>query len=133
MTGVDDEKAVGRLFWDLVIPPDHVDGFGETFLSAVARGDEVWHETPWLAAGGDELTVEKPIVSLAGYRPDHYMIFGTDVTNRKPQEAQGTQARAARRCRGGRTTTARAQPTRWSAATTRLDLADATAHSVQAR
>ena len=86
MTGVDDEKAVERLFWDLVLPPDHVDGFGEAFLSAVARGDEVWHETPWLAAGGDELTVEGPIVSLAGCRPDHYMIFGTDVTNRKRQE-----------------------------------------------
>jgi PAS domain S-box-containing protein len=85
-TGFDDEKAVGQLFWDLVIAPEHIDRVRIAFNQAVESGVDTRHETPWRALGGGELIVEWSTSSLANYRPGHYLICGTDVTIRRRDE-----------------------------------------------
>jgi PAS domain S-box-containing protein len=93
-TGIDDDGAVGRYFWDLAIPAEHVESVRDAFLSAVATGTSVKLETPWRAAGGGELTVEWWTSSLAGYRDDHYLICGSDITERKRNEDEVRRSRA---------------------------------------
>src|SRR5262249_22124591 len=80
--------------WDLVIPPAHIESVRSAFLQAVEAGTEDMHETPWLAAGGGELMVEGGGGSLAGYRPSHLLISGTDITRRKRDQGELRRSRA---------------------------------------
>ena len=93
-TGIDDEGAVGRLFWELVIPAEHVERAREEFVSAVATGTSRKIETPWRATGGGELIVEWWTSPLGGYREEHYLICGTDITERKRNEDEVRRSRA---------------------------------------
>ena len=92
-TGVDDEMAVGRRFWDLVIPPDHVETVRHAFGAAIRGGLETRYETPWKAVGDREMIVEWWTSSLASYRPGHYLICGTDVTERRRDEDELRRSR----------------------------------------
>jgi PAS domain S-box-containing protein len=85
-TGIDDALAVGRRFWDLVVPPEHLKTVRLAFEEAVATGLEARRETPWRTVDGGEMTVEWWTSSLASYRPGHYLICGTDVTKRRRDE-----------------------------------------------
>jgi PAS domain S-box-containing protein len=93
-TGIDDATAIGRRFWDLVIPPEHVDAVRRGFMAAVADARETRHETPWRAADGSELIVEWWTSSLATYRPGLYLICGTDITERRRDEDEVRRSRA---------------------------------------
>lgn len=93
-TGLDDSMVVGRRFWDLVIAPEHVESVRERFTAAITDGRETRHETPWRAAGGGDLMVEWWTSSLESYRPGHYLICGTDVTNRRRDEDEVRRSRA---------------------------------------
>jgi PAS domain S-box-containing protein len=92
--GFDDAKAVGRRFWDLIVSPAHVDSVRTAFTESVASGAEIRLETPWRAVGGGELIVEWWTSSLAVWRPGHYLISGTDVTNRRRDEDELRRSRA---------------------------------------
>ena len=92
-TGVDDAMAVGHRFWDLVVPPEQVETVRHAFMAAVKGGLETRHETPWQAVNGRELTVEWWTSSLASYRPGHYLICGTDVTERRRSEDELRRSR----------------------------------------
>ena len=92
-TGIDDALAVGRRFWDLVIPPEHVDAVRLAFEEAVATGVEARRETPWRTADGGEMTVEWWTTSLASHRPGHYLVCGTDVTKRRQDEDELRRSR----------------------------------------
>jgi PAS domain S-box-containing protein len=92
-TGIDDAAAVGRRFWDLVIPPGHRESVRWAFYAAVASGDENRRETPWRAAGGGELVVEWWTSSLTSYRPHHYLICGRDVTQPRRDEDEVRRSR----------------------------------------
>jgi PAS domain S-box-containing protein len=93
-TGVNDADAIGRPFWELVVPPEHVEGVRTAFTDAVLWGGAERHETPWRAAGGGELVIEWWVASLATYRHGNFLVVGNDVTKRKRDENELRRSRA---------------------------------------
>jgi PAS domain S-box-containing protein len=93
-TGVGDDAAIGRPFWELVVPEDEIAGARAAFFDAVACGCTVRVETPWRAADGSEIVVEWWPTSLDGYREEHYLICGMDITARKRDEEELRRSRS---------------------------------------
>src|SRR5581483_4315484 len=93
-TGMTNEHAVGRPFWELVVAPAHVQSVRAAFLDAVLWGAVDRIETPWHAAGGGELTVEWWVTSLATYRPGTFLVAANDITKRKRDEDEVRESRA---------------------------------------
>jgi PAS domain S-box-containing protein len=93
-TGVGDEAAIGRPIWELVVPDDEIQGARAEFLAAVASGCSTRIETPWRAADGGEIIVEWWPTSLDGYRKEHYLICGMDITARKRDEEELRRSRS---------------------------------------
>ncbi len=93
-TGITDDDAVGRLFWELVVPPAHVDAVRDAITSAMETGSEARLETPWKGVDGGELVVEWWTESLGAYRDGHFLICGTDITDRKRNEDEVRRSRA---------------------------------------
>ena len=93
-TGVTDEQAIGRPFWELVVPEADVERARAAFLSALTSGGRARVETPWRAADGGEIVVEWWPTSLEAYREEHFLICGIDVTARKRDEEELRRSRA---------------------------------------
>jgi PAS domain S-box-containing protein len=93
-TGVADDAAIGHPFWELVVPENEVEGARSEFLAAVETGCSTRTETPWRAAGGGEIIVEWWPTSLEGYREEHYLICGLDITARKSDEEELRRSRS---------------------------------------
>jgi PAS domain S-box-containing protein len=93
-TGVGDQAAIGRPIWELVVPDDEIQGARAEFLAAVASGCSTRIETPWRAADGGEIIVEWWPTSLDGYRKEHYLICGMDITARKRDEEELRRSRS---------------------------------------
>jgi PAS domain S-box-containing protein len=93
-TGIEDEDAIGRLFWELVAPPGEAAAVREDFLAAVATATTRRFETSWRASDGGSFVVEWWVTSLESYRPGHYLIGANDITERKRNEDEVRQSRA---------------------------------------
>jgi PAS domain S-box-containing protein len=93
-TGVGDDAAIGHPFWELVVPEDEIEGARSGFLVAVETGCSTRTETPWRAADGSEIIVEWWPTSLEGYREEHYLICGLDITARKRDEEELRRSRS---------------------------------------
>jgi PAS domain S-box-containing protein len=93
-TGVGDDAAIGHPFWELVVPEDEIEGARSWFLAAVESGCSTRTETPWRAADGSEIIVEWWPTSLEGYREEHYLICGLDITTRKRDEEELRRSRS---------------------------------------
>jgi PAS domain S-box-containing protein len=93
-TGITDEQAVGRPFWELVASAEEQERMRGSFADVVLWGGADRMETPWRGAGGSELIVEWWVTSLAAYRPDNFLVSGNDVTKRKRDEDEVRQSRA---------------------------------------
>jgi PAS domain S-box-containing protein len=93
-TGVGDDAAIGHPFWELVVPEDEIEGARSWFLAAVETGSSTRTETPWRAADGSEIIVEWWPTSLEGYRGEHYLICGLDITMRKRDEEELRRSRS---------------------------------------
>ncbi len=93
-TGVGDDAAIGHPFWELVVPEDEIEGARSEFLAAVEAGCSTRIETPWRGADGRELIVEWWPTSLEGYRKEHYLICGMDITARKRDEEELRRSRS---------------------------------------
>jgi len=93
-TGLTDDDAVGRPFWELVVAPERVEEVRNAFVDSVLWGRADRLETPWHAAGGGELSVEWWVTSLAAYRPGNFLVVGNDVTTRRRDEDELRRSRA---------------------------------------
>ena len=93
-TGVGDDAAIGRPFWELVVPEDEVAGARAAFFEAVEAGCSTRVETPWRAADGSEIIVEWWPTSLDGYRKEHFLICAMDITARKRDEEELRRSRS---------------------------------------
>jgi PAS domain S-box-containing protein len=93
-TGVGDDAAIGHPFWELVVPEDEIEGARSEFLAAVEAGGSTRIETPWRGADGREIIVEWWPTSLEGYREEHYLICGLDITARKHDEEELRRSRS---------------------------------------
>jgi PAS domain S-box-containing protein len=93
-TGVGDDAAIGRPFWELVVPEDEIAGARSDFFAAVESGCSTRVETPWRAADGSEIVVEWWPTSLDGYRKEHFLICAMDITARKRDEEELRRSRS---------------------------------------
>jgi PAS domain S-box-containing protein len=87
LTGYSDEEAMGRRFWDLVAPPELVDEVKHEFEEQVETGVSVEHETAWIGRSGTWRIVAWWLRPL-GESADKFIVCGTDITERKAQEAE---------------------------------------------
>ena len=94
LTGVGDAEAIGRPFWEVVVPEEEIAGARDAFFAAVAAGDSARVETPWRAADGSEIIVEWWPTSFERYRKEHYLLCGMDITRRKRAEEELRRSRS---------------------------------------
>jgi PAS domain S-box-containing protein len=94
LTGVGDDEAIGRPFWEVVVPEEEIAGARDAFFAAVAAGDSTRVETPWRAADGSEIIVEWWPTSFERYRKEHYLLCGMDITRRKRAEEELRRSRS---------------------------------------
>ena len=90
--GTTTATAVGRRFWDLVVPPELVPEFETDFAAAVADGVPADHETAWIGVNGEWRLVEwscRPLPQIG-----KHLICGLDITERKLQEDELRASRA---------------------------------------
>ncbi len=93
-TGIDDEHAIGRPFWELVVTERELDRARDAFFAAAESGSLTRIETPWRAADGGEIIVEWWPTALDAYRKEHYLICAMDITARKRDEEEVRRSRA---------------------------------------
>jgi PAS domain S-box-containing protein len=87
LTGYEDEDVIGKPFWDLVAPPELVKEVRKAFAEQVESGVSVEHETAWIGRRGNWRIVAwwlRPLAQESG----KFVVCGTDVTERKAQEAE---------------------------------------------
>jgi PAS domain S-box-containing protein len=87
LTGYTDEESVGAKFWDLVAPPELVKEVRRAFEEQVETGVSAEHETAWIGKSGTWRIVAwwlRPLGAFSG----KFIVCGTDVTQRKAQEAE---------------------------------------------
>jgi PAS domain S-box-containing protein len=87
LTGYTDEESVGAKFWDLVAPPELSKDVRRAFEEQVDTGVSVEHETAWIGKSGNWRIVAwwlRPLGAFSG----KFIVCGTDVTERKGQEAE---------------------------------------------
>ena len=87
LTGYTDEQAIGQPFWDLVAPPELVDEVKSAFDEQVESGVSIEHETAWIGRSGTWRIVAWWLRQL-GESGDKFIVCGTDITERKTQEAE---------------------------------------------
>jgi PAS domain S-box-containing protein len=87
MTGYTDEQVAGRWFWDLVAPPELVAEVKRAFEEQVETGVSIEHETAWIGRSGTWRIVAWWLRPL-GETADKFIVCGTDITERKAQEAE---------------------------------------------
>ena len=93
-TGYDDDTAPGHAFWELTAAPEHADAIRTAFLEAIEAGPGMKTETLWRSTSGEPLLVEWWVSSLADWREGHFLVIGTDITERKEQELEVRRSRA---------------------------------------
>jgi PAS domain S-box-containing protein len=94
LTGVGDDAAIGRPFWEVVVPEEEIAGARDAFFAAVEAGGSTRVETPWRAADGTEIIVEWWPTSFERYRKEHYLLCGMDITRRKRAEEELRRSRS---------------------------------------
>jgi PAS domain S-box-containing protein len=87
LTGYEDQDVIGKPFWELVAPPELVEEVKEAFAEQVEGGVSVEHETAWIGRRGNWRTVAWWLRPL-GQQSGKFVVCGTDVTERKAQEAE---------------------------------------------
>ena len=84
--GYTDQEVIGRKFWDLVAPPELIAEVKEAFEEQVEAGVSIEHETAWIGKSGTWKIIAWWLRPLAEI--DKYIVCGTDITERKAQEAE---------------------------------------------
>ena len=97
LSGVDDDEVNrGRFFWDLFLGPEEASSAKAALQESRTATDQgVWRESAWLSHDGGRRIIAwslTPLVDAQG-RP-RFLIAGTDVTDRKIQEAELRRSRA---------------------------------------
>jgi PAS domain S-box-containing protein len=87
LTGYEDADVIGQPFWDLVAPPELVEEVKEVFAEQVESGVSVEHETAWIGRTGNWRILAWWLRPL-GEQSGKFVVCGTDVTERKAQEAE---------------------------------------------
>jgi PAS domain S-box-containing protein len=87
LTGYTDEQAIGHRFWDLVAPPELADEVESAFEEQVETGVSIEHETAWIGRSGTWRIVAWWLRPL-GEPANKFIVCGTDITERKAQEAE---------------------------------------------
>jgi PAS domain S-box-containing protein len=87
LTGYEDADVIGKPFWDLVAPPELVEEIKEGFAEQVESGVSVEHETAWIGRTGNWRIVAWWLRPL-GEQSGKFVVCGTDITERKAQEAE---------------------------------------------
>jgi PAS domain S-box-containing protein len=86
LMGYSDGDVIARKFWDLVAPPELIGDVREAFEEQVEAGVSIEHETAWIGKSGTWRIIAWWVRPLAEI--DKYIVCGTDVTERKAQEAE---------------------------------------------
>jgi PAS domain S-box-containing protein len=87
LTGYTDEEVVGARFWDLVAPPELIEEVRQAFEEQVETGVSVENETAWIGKSGTWRIVAWWLRPLGAFS-DRFIVCGTDITERKAQEAE---------------------------------------------
>jgi len=87
LTGYSDDEAIGTAFWDLVTPPELVGEVKRAFEEQVETGVSVEYETAWIGSSGSWRIIAWWIRPL-GEEGEKFLVCGTDITERKAQEAE---------------------------------------------
>jgi PAS domain S-box-containing protein len=87
LTGYTDEEVIGARFWDLVAPPELIKQVRKAFEEQVETGVSVENETAWIGKSGTWRIVAWWLRPLGAFS-DKFIVCGTDITERKAQEAE---------------------------------------------
>ena len=87
-TGWPATEVVGRRFWDVLLPPDEVDGVVELWTRINERGVTARHENHWVTRDGSRILLSWSNAVLRGDdgTVTHVVATGVDVTEQRAAE-----------------------------------------------
>ena len=94
-TGWTSEEAIGRHFWDFLLPPEHVEPVKEVFATLTAGMFPSRYRNPWLTRDGGQRLLEWSNTAILDDRGQVEFVIGTalDVT----EQSRAEEALAAER------------------------------------
>ena len=96
LTGYSAAEVMGSIFWEVLIPPEDLQGVQETWNALCAGDFPNQHENHWIAKNGSRHLIAWTNSAIAGQNGiiEHIIGTGLDITERKRTEQALQQAHA---------------------------------------
>lgn len=94
ISGYTAQELIGRVFWEVLIPPEHVPRVQEIYSRLDEINYPLRHESDWITKDGRRLRIEWTNTAMRGPhgRVEYVLAIGIDVTEKRQLEARLSQA-----------------------------------------
>jgi PAS domain S-box-containing protein len=95
LLGYCEDELVGKSFVEALVAPADADRVAAALAAVTPGGEPVEHDTHWLTYEGEPRLISWSCTALPGSDPpEHYLVSGLDITERRRQEEELRRSRA---------------------------------------